>query len=61
MPYTIEDFQKEYVREHIHRLTPEERLEGLSRDEILSVLKKEFSRLNDKEIRELLNQLKSEE
>jgi hypothetical protein len=35
MPYTMEDFRRDYVKEHVDRLTPEERLAGLSAEEIL--------------------------
>jgi hypothetical protein len=33
MPYTMEDFRREYVKEHLNDLTLEERLEGLSPEE----------------------------
>src|SRR5262249_6264927 len=33
MPYTMEDFRRDYVREHLKALTPEERLQGLSAEE----------------------------
>ena len=33
MPYTFEDYEKDYVRRHLHSLTPEELLEDLSADE----------------------------
>jgi len=36
MPYTMEDFRREYLEE----LTPEERLKGLSRKQIVAYLKK---------------------
>jgi hypothetical protein len=41
MPYTMEDFRREYVREHLHQLTPEERLEGLATEEIVKNLSAE--------------------
>jgi hypothetical protein len=34
MSYTMEDFRRDYVKEHLKDLTLEERLEGLSRDEV---------------------------
>jgi hypothetical protein len=34
MPYTMEDFRREYVKEHLKDLTPEERLEGLPAEDI---------------------------
>ncbi|MGH8499343.1 MAG: hypothetical protein ACRERV_11145 [Methylococcales bacterium] len=30
MPYTMEDFQKDFVREHLDWLSPDDRLRGLS-------------------------------
>jgi hypothetical protein len=41
MPYTMEDFRREFAREHLHQLTPEERLEGLSAEERLEGLSAE--------------------
>lgn len=38
MPYTMEDFRRDYVREHLKELTPKERLEGLSPEERLKGL-----------------------
>jgi len=35
MPYTMADFRRDYVKEHLKDLTPEERLEGLPLDERL--------------------------
>jgi hypothetical protein len=34
MPYTMEDFRRDYVKEHLKDLTLEERLAGVSRDKI---------------------------
>ena len=39
MPYTMEDFEKDFTREHLHLLLPEERLKGLPLETIL----KQFS------------------
>ena len=41
MPYTMEDFRRDYVKEHLKDLTPQERLEGLSAEELLQVLSPE--------------------
>jgi hypothetical protein len=38
MPYTMEDFRRDYVKEHLKDLTSDERLEGLSHDERLKGL-----------------------
>jgi hypothetical protein len=40
MPYTMEDFKREFLKEHLKELTPEERLQGLSREEIGRTLKR---------------------
>jgi hypothetical protein len=40
MPYTMEDFRRDYVKEHLQQLSPEERLEGLSVEEIENYLRK---------------------
>ncbi len=34
MPYTMEDFERDFTREHLHLLPPEERLKGLSAETI---------------------------
>lgn len=38
MPYTIEDFRRDFTREHVDLLTPDERLQGLSPDKRLQGL-----------------------
>jgi hypothetical protein len=38
MPYTIEDFNRDFTREHLHLLPPEERLKGLPPEERLKGL-----------------------
>jgi hypothetical protein len=38
MPYTMEDFRREYIKEHLKDLTLKERLEGVSAKEVLKVL-----------------------
>jgi hypothetical protein len=35
MPYTMADFRRDYVKEHLKDLTPEVRLEGLSPEQRL--------------------------
>lgn len=35
MPYTMEDFRRDYVKEHLKDLTVEEILEGMSTEDIL--------------------------
>jgi hypothetical protein len=38
MPYTLDDFRKDYLKEHLKELTPQERLKGLSLEERLKGL-----------------------
>ena len=38
MPYTMEDFERDYKEEFISKLTPEERVKGLSTEELLKVM-----------------------
>jgi len=70
MPYTLEDYQRDYVRQYIDRLSPEEILEKvsaeklmkeLSRDELLNLIKKKFAEADREEIIHLLEKLKSED
>jgi hypothetical protein len=53
MPYTMEDFRRDYAREHLKDLTPQERVEGLSTEQLLAALSPEQKA-------ELLERLKSE-
>ncbi len=41
MPYTMEDFRRDFVKEFLNELTPEERLAGLSLDDFLAGLSPE--------------------
>ena len=36
MPYTMEDFEREVEEEFLQKLTPEQRLQGLSVEQVLS-------------------------
>ncbi len=36
MPYTMEQFRKDYIKAHLEELDPEERLRGLKAEEVLS-------------------------
>ena len=40
MPYTMEDFHRDVARETLDRMTPEERLRGLSIEEIRAHLRR---------------------
>ncbi|QTA86426.1 hypothetical protein [Desulfonema magnum] len=40
MPYTMEDYRRDYLLEHMHKLPPEERLKGLSSEDLLKRLSK---------------------
>jgi hypothetical protein len=44
MPYTMEDFKRDYVKEHLKKLTPVERLEGLSPKVLLKSLSPEVAK-----------------
>ena len=41
MPYTMEDFKRDYIREHLHVLTAEEILQNFSKEELLQGFSKE--------------------
>jgi hypothetical protein len=41
MLYTMEDFRRDYVREHLKDLTPEERTQGLSPEQRVAGLSPE--------------------
>ncbi len=58
MPYTFEDFERDYALEHLHKLPlnevlegipVEKRLEGLSRKDIAAALRKQLSGLTPEE------------
>lgn len=51
MPYTMEDFQREYKQELLKSLTPEQRLQGLKPEEV-------FQQFTPKEIEAYLEKLK---
>ena len=60
MPYTVEDFRRDYAREHLHQLTPEERTEGLSPEERTEGLSPE-ELLRGRSVDEVLRGLRPEE
>ena len=62
MPYTMEQFRKEYVKAHLEDLDPEERLEGLKAEEILSRFRAEerLKGLGAEEIEAYLKNLKKD-
>jgi hypothetical protein len=41
MPYTLEDFRRDFVRAYLSQLTPEQPLQGLSSEEVLKLLPRE--------------------
>ncbi|QTA86425.1 hypothetical protein [Desulfonema magnum] len=55
MPYTMEDYRRDYLLEHMHKLPPEERLKGLSNKDLLKFLKE---RLTLEEIEAYLKELR---
>ena len=60
MPYTLDDFTKEYVQDHLHVLSPEERLRNLSPEERLKDLSPEAC-LKPFSLKERLKDFSSEE
>jgi hypothetical protein len=61
MPYTMEDFKRDFLKEHLKDLTPEERLAGLSLEQRLAGLSPEerLAGLSAEEIERLLEQRKA--
>ena len=53
MPYTMEDFRRDFLKAHLHELPPEVRLKGLSIDELARAL----SRVQIEGLREKLRQM----
>lgn len=60
MPYTIEDFEKDYIREHLYVLSPEEVLKKYSPEEVLNKYSPE-ERLKGLSLEERLKGLSAEE
>jgi hypothetical protein len=63
MPYTMEDFKRDFVKEHLDELSPEERLQGLPPEERLKGLSLEdlTKALSHEEFRALVEKLKQRE
>ena len=63
MPYTMEDFRRDFTREHLHLLTAEERLQGLAAEERLRGLPAEerLKELSLEEIRAYLARLQAKQ
>jgi hypothetical protein len=63
MPYTMEDFRRDYVREHLKDLTPQERLKDLTPEERLQGLSPEerLAGLSPEEIAALLKRYKADD
>ena len=65
MSFTMEDFNRQYIKEHFVQLTPEEQREALERlspehrRELLQVLPPEerLAGLSEEQVRQLLDQL----
>ncbi|MDU9048464.1 MAG: hypothetical protein Q3M30_06415 [Candidatus Electrothrix sp. Rat3] len=60
MAYTMEDFKKDYVKEHLGVLSPDDRLRGLSTDEVLNRFSPD-DRLKGLSLDEVLNKFSAEE
>src|SRR5207302_992827 len=56
MPYTMEDFRRDFTKEHLHELTPEDRLAGLPPEQRVAGLSPEqrLAGLSPEEIAALL-------
>ncbi len=63
MPYTMDDFTKDFTKEHLHLLPPKERLEGLPVNERLEGLSSEtiFNQFSVEEITAYLEKLKQQQ
>jgi len=59
MPYTLEDFARDYAKEHLKELTPQERLEGMSPEERLEGMSAEEVLQMRKAIEDHLRKLKN--
>ncbi len=61
MPYTMEQFRKEYIKAHLGELDAEDRLKGLNPEDRLKGLNPEevFSKFNPEEIEAYLKKLKA--
>ena len=53
MPYTMQEFRRDYVKEHLKELTPEERMAGLSPAQ-------RMAGLTPRQIRQYLDRLTAE-
>jgi hypothetical protein len=68
MPYTMEQFQRQFVKEHFPKLTPEERedvirsLPPAEREDVIKSLSPEerLAGLTEEQIRQYLNRLPAE-
>ena len=68
MPYTMEDFQRQFVKEHFAKLTPEEREDVIKslppeeREDVIKSLPPEerLAGLTEEQIRQYLNRLSAE-
>ncbi|MDI6794444.1 MAG: hypothetical protein QME81_16525, partial [bacterium] len=60
MPYTMKDFQRDYVKEHLNVLTPEEVLQRFSAEEVLQRFSAEevLQRFSAEEIKAYLEKQK---
>ena len=61
MPYTMADFRREYVKEHLKDLTPEEILEGMPAEKLLGALPPEerLKGISAEEIERYLKRLRA--
>jgi len=65
MPYTVEDYKRDYARRYLHSLTPEEVLESFSAEEKLRTIPiqdvvKYLTQINNEALREIMKKMSSE-
>ncbi|MBW3598742.1 MAG: hypothetical protein KY475_15890 [Planctomycetes bacterium] len=62
MPYTMEEFKREFLREHPDELSPEERLKGLPLEERLKGFSMDdlFRALSQDELKSLAERIRQE-
>jgi len=58
MPYTIDDFKRDYAREYMDKLPLEDRIKGLKEEELIEILKMSISTLPPEKIESILKEIR---
>lgn len=58
MPYTIDDFKRDYAREYLDKLHLEDRIKGLKEEELIEILKMSISTLPPEKIESILKEIR---